>query len=160
MLSLLLHCIYSFDTFLHFIKISIDFRSSASDEKQVLQTIKKHCCSVIPMKSNLLTLISWPFYSVLSLRHVSDHSVYIKWRKKSNKVQLQVLKSQKSVRYPSPKRHPADEQQHKYFNSGIENALGGIGKNNLDFKIILYFFCSLYFPWPNATKYGFCHYFK
>lgn len=61
-------------------------------------------------------------------------------KKKSNKVQLQVLKSQKSVRYPSPKQHPADKQQHKYFNSGIENALGGIGEYNLDLKIILFFF--------------------
>lgn len=53
--------------------------------------------------------------------------------KKCNKVQLQVLRRQRSVRYPSPKQHPADEQQHKYFNCEIENTLGGIGENNSDF---------------------------
>lgn len=78
--------------------------------------------------------------------------------KNCHKVQLQVLKSQKTIRYPSPKQNPADEQQHKYFNYGMENALCAIGGNNLDFKIILLFLFT-YYLWPNVTKSEFWQYF-
>lgn len=49
--------------------------------------------------------------------------------KECNKVQLQVLKRQKTIWYPSTKQNPADEQQHKHFNYGIENYLGAVEKN-------------------------------
>lgn len=48
-------------------------------------------------------------------------------------MQLQVLKSQKTIGYPSPKQNPADDQQHKYVNYGIENALGAEGKKEIIF---------------------------
>lgn len=47
---------------------------------------------------------------------------------------MQTLKGQKAIRYLSSKQNPADEQQYKYFNYEIENALGSVGNKKLDYK--------------------------